>query len=157
MSNNPPPNIIWLQWDGEAETPEPCTDDPDDRNVTWCRERVFNRDIQFERSDRITELKRELSQERQDRKQADLDTIRALGERNTARRERDTALRDLANERAYLDRVASKMNVALNDWNDYLHTNETPVYQQARDELTTISKFRKSTCVCGFCDGTDCN
>ena len=64
MSNNPPPNIIWLQWDGDAETPEPCTDDPDDRDVTWCRERVFNRDIQFERSDRITELKRELEQER---------------------------------------------------------------------------------------------
>ena len=85
VSNNPPPNIIWLQWDGDAETPEPCTDDPDDRDVTWCRERVFNRDIQFERSDRITELKRELSQERQERKQADLDTIRAIGERNEAR------------------------------------------------------------------------
>ena len=87
MSNNLPPNIIWLQWDGDAETPEPCTDDPDDRDVTWCRERVFNRDIQFERSDRITELKRDLEQERQDRKQADLDTIRALGERNDARSE----------------------------------------------------------------------
>ena len=64
MSNNPPPNIIWLQWDGDAETPEPCTDDPDDRDVTWCRERVFARDIQFERSARIKELDRELEKER---------------------------------------------------------------------------------------------
>lgn len=103
------------------------------------------------------ELERELEQERQDHTQADLDCLRALGERNTARLERDTALHDLANERAYLDRVAAKMAVALNDWDDYFHTNETPAYQQARDELATISKFRKSTCVCGFCDGTDCN
>lgn len=110
------------------------------------------------------ELERELEQERQDHTQADLDCLRALGERNTARLERDTArlerdtaLHDLANERAYLDRVAAKMAVALNDWDDYVHTNETPAYQQARDELATISKFQKSTCVCGFCDGTDCN
>jgi len=36
---------------------------------------------------RVAELERELEQERQDRKQADLDTIRALGERNDARTE----------------------------------------------------------------------
>jgi hypothetical protein len=34
---------------------------------------------------RITELERELEQERQDRNQAEIDTIRALGERNDAR------------------------------------------------------------------------
>lgn len=45
------------------------------------------------------ELERELEQERQDRKQADLDTIRALGERNDARA-------DLATERALADRLA---------------------------------------------------
>ena len=35
----------------------------------------------------VSRLERELEQERQDRKQADLDTIRALGERNEARAE----------------------------------------------------------------------
>ena len=37
--------------------------------------------------DHAERLERELEQERQDRKQADLDTIRALGERNDARGE----------------------------------------------------------------------
>lgn len=45
-------------------------------------------------------VERELEQERQDRKQADLDTIRALGERNDARAE-------LAAERALADRLAA--------------------------------------------------
>lgn len=35
----------------------------------------------------VARLERELEQERQDRKQADIDAIRALGERNDARRE----------------------------------------------------------------------
>lgn len=83
--------------------------------------------------------------------------IRALVERNFARLERDIALEDLANERAYLDRVTTRMGEALDDWDACLYTNETPAYQKARDELATISKFRKRVCVCGFCDGTDCN
>ena len=37
--------------------------------------------------DHAERMERELEQERQDRKQADLDTIRALGERNDARAE----------------------------------------------------------------------
>lgn len=37
--------------------------------------------------DHAERLERELDQERQDRKQADLDAIRALGERNDARKE----------------------------------------------------------------------
>lgn len=37
--------------------------------------------------EQLADLQRELEQERQDRKQADLDTIRALGERNDARAE----------------------------------------------------------------------
>ena len=37
--------------------------------------------------EQMADLQRELEQERQDRKQADLDTIRALGERNDARTE----------------------------------------------------------------------
>jgi molecular chaperone GrpE (heat shock protein) len=36
---------------------------------------------------RLAKLERELEQERQDRKQADLDALRALGERNDARAE----------------------------------------------------------------------
>ena len=50
---------------------------------------------------RYNETERELEQERQDRKQADLDTIRALGERNDAR--------------ALADRLAG----ALQWWGDY--------------------------------------
>jgi hypothetical protein len=46
------------------------------------------------------ELECELDQERQDRKQADIDTIRALGERNDARAE-------IAAERALSDRLAN--------------------------------------------------
>jgi hypothetical protein len=48
MINNPPQKI-YLQWDGDAEPPEACTSDPDDRDVTWCRERVFERDIEYVR------------------------------------------------------------------------------------------------------------
>ena len=46
----------------------------------------------------LQDCKRELAQERQDRKQADLDTIRALGERNDARAELATA-REAARDR----------------------------------------------------------
>jgi hypothetical protein len=51
-------------------------------------------------AERLEELGRQLEQERQDRKQADLDTIRALGERNDARAE-------LSTERELADRLAS--------------------------------------------------
>jgi hypothetical protein len=49
---------------------------------------------------RSDDAEAKLEQERQDRKQADLDTIRALGERNDARAE-------LSAERALADRLAS--------------------------------------------------
>jgi hypothetical protein len=45
--------------------------------------------------DLAQELERELEQERQDRKQADLDALRALGERNDARAIIDAALKAL--------------------------------------------------------------
>jgi hypothetical protein len=44
---------------------------------------------------RIAELERELDQERQDRKQAELDVCRALGERNDARAIIDATLKAL--------------------------------------------------------------
>jgi hypothetical protein len=44
---------------------------------------------------RIAELERELEQERQDRKQAELDVCRALGERNDARAIIDATLKAL--------------------------------------------------------------
>jgi hypothetical protein len=52
--------------------------------------------------DLAQELERELEQERQDRKQAELDVCRALGERNDARAE-------LAAERKLADRLASAL------------------------------------------------
>ena len=47
-----------------------------------------------------TRLEEELEQERQDRKQADLDTIRALGERNDARSEIEQIKATLADPHA---------------------------------------------------------
>jgi outer membrane protein TolC len=44
---------------------------------------------------RLAKLERELEQERQDRKQADLDALRALGERNDARAIIDATLKAL--------------------------------------------------------------
>jgi hypothetical protein len=52
-------------------------------------------------------LKRELEQERQDRKQAEADICRALGERNDARAE-------LAAERALADRLSSELSACKN-------------------------------------------
>jgi len=49
------------------------------------------------------QFSQQLEQERQDRKQADLDTVRALGERNDARKE-------LAAERALADRLANQLD-----------------------------------------------
>jgi hypothetical protein len=46
-------------------------------------------------ADRLEELERELEQERQDRKQAEADVCRALGERNDARAIIDAALKAL--------------------------------------------------------------
>jgi|688.fasta_scaffold04511_38 hypothetical protein len=51
-------------------------------------------------AERLEELGRQLEQERQDRKQAELDVCRALGERNDARAE-------LSTERELADRLAS--------------------------------------------------
>ena len=58
--------LCWSPWQG-------CDQDPE--------EAIDLREAEIER------LERELEQERQDRKQSDLDTIRALGERNDARTE----------------------------------------------------------------------
>jgi hypothetical protein len=59
-------------------------------------------------AERLEELELELEQERQDRKQADLDTIRALGERNDARAE-------LSAERALADRLANVLTIYNHD------------------------------------------
>jgi hypothetical protein len=87
----------------------------------------------------------ELEQERQDRKQADLDTIRALGERNDARKELEETSKDylclaelldghdatecranlvrmkadLQAERALADRLGFWLDVALSDHDKY--------------------------------------
>jgi hypothetical protein len=58
--------------------------------------------------DHVARLERELDQERQDRKQADLDAIRALGERNDARKELDR-------ERALADRLAARLEQCRED------------------------------------------
>ena len=123
MSNNPPPNIIWLQWDGDAETPEPCTDDPDDRDVTWCRERVFARDIQFERSDCITELKRELAEAAKDYL-----CLAELLDGNDATECRANLVKlqaELAAERALADRLADSLRQSNEGFGDRLPCEES--------------------------------
>ena len=60
----------------------------------------FGSDREFVAVDFCRQLERELKQERQDRKQADLDTIRALGERNDARAEIEQIKATLANPNA---------------------------------------------------------
>jgi len=75
-------------------------------------------------AERLEELELELEQERQDRKQADLDTIRALGERNDARAE-------LSAERALADRLASALTDSAT-WNHALPAYEA--WKEARHE-----------------------
>ena len=60
----------------------------------------FRRGLYKLQAERVERIERQLEQERQDRKQADLDTIRALGERNDARAE-------FSAERELADRLAS--------------------------------------------------
>lgn len=61
----------WRRGDDDSEMPHP-------RDIGQALDELC---------DYAERLERELEQERQDRKQADLDTIRALGERNDARKE----------------------------------------------------------------------
>ena len=86
----------WRRDDGDIDQPDP-------REIGLAIDALCNHAERMERE--LTELRkngsaliaslqaeldgveRELEQERQDRKQADLDTIRALGERNDARKE----------------------------------------------------------------------
>lgn len=58
-----------------------------EREIENSKDKLDGSEITHEatRAD-LRDCKRELEQERQDRKQADLDTIRALGERNDARK-----------------------------------------------------------------------
>jgi hypothetical protein len=74
---------------------------------------------------RLQQREDELEQERQDRKQADLDTIRALGERNDARAEIAAGARGaqmiadmLSDERALADRLAAWLDTVLAGYDD---------------------------------------
>lgn len=43
-----PPEIIWLQWHGDSD---PSVEDPTDQifesEVTWCRDKIFDHDIEY--------------------------------------------------------------------------------------------------------------
>ena len=137
-------------------TPTPRTDAIAHRglgSVAYIAEMTdFARELERELAVWKHESKRledELEQERQDRKQADLDTIRALGERNEARLERDTALRDLAAERELADRL-QKSAQALVDrwetpfWKDVPHTGK--FIRSLDDTLAAWKEARRGTC-----------
>lgn len=44
------PETIWLQTVG-CDASEDDGYEPDDSNVTWCREQVFDTDVEYVRSD----------------------------------------------------------------------------------------------------------
>lgn len=44
------PAAIFLQWHGDAE-PSDCYDPPEESEVTWCRERIFEHDVKYVRAD----------------------------------------------------------------------------------------------------------
>lgn len=44
------PTIIFLQWHGDAE-PSESFDPPEESEVTWCRERIFEHDLKYVRAD----------------------------------------------------------------------------------------------------------
>jgi len=52
------PKRIWLQWDGSADEDE--VGEPYPPEVTWCQDRVFDRDVEYVRADEIERLKAEL-------------------------------------------------------------------------------------------------
>jgi len=48
------PKRIWLQWDGSADEDE--VGEPYPPEVTWCQDRVFDRDVEYVRADEIARL-----------------------------------------------------------------------------------------------------
>lgn len=95
MSNTPRTDaILALLPGGQSCDPQAVADDlrPEiarlEREIEELKDNLDGSEITHEatRAD-LRDCKRELEQERQDRKQADLDAIRALGERNDAREE----------------------------------------------------------------------
>ena len=115
----------------------------------------------------LGELRLELEQERQDRKQADLDTIRALGERNDARAELAKLKATLADpgevelamirgdiaipDRVEFDGIRETKNQTETDMPEARPSNDSPDVHETDFVNTT------TPCVCGFCDGTSCN
>lgn len=75
-------------------------------------------------------LERELEQERQDRKQADLDTIRALGERN--------------DERKLADRLAGALSVYWGDCRHLGYYMPEPANRKAEDAVAAWKEARNA-------------
>jgi len=129
-------------WKHEAKRLEAELETFDEQAIIWWCEyqdlKVKARELQETRSDlefrrglyklqaeRVERLERELEQERQDRKQAELDVCRALGERNDARA-------DLASLKATIadpDEVELAMirgEIAIPDRADFDGIRDTP-------------------------------
>ena len=134
---------------------------PLDLELAAAREQVSSR------NKRLADMARELEQERQDRKQADLDTIRALGERNDARAELAKLKATLADpgevelamirgdiaipDRVEFDGIRETKNQTETDMPEARPSNDSPDVHETDFVNTT------TPCVCGFCDGTSCN
>lgn len=49
---NTHPNPLWLQWYGDGD-PEIDGEPEGDNDVTWCRDKIFDRDVEYVPATRI--------------------------------------------------------------------------------------------------------
>lgn len=106
---------------------DPCRDPASEARDDWeeREEGIRFSSVNRELAAKVGRLEHELEQERQDRKQADIDTIRALGERNDARKLEadwrmlaDLAEQKLQQERQLADRLADCLETVLSGYDD---------------------------------------
>ena len=56
------PKKIYLQWHGDADPADyPDGPDPDQSDVTWCADKIFEHDIEYVRVDELDRLRAELA------------------------------------------------------------------------------------------------
>lgn len=49
-----PPNVLWLQFHGDSD---PCDESPiDDADATWCRDKIFEADVEYVSAKEVREL-----------------------------------------------------------------------------------------------------
>ncbi len=60
------PKKIYLQWHGDADPADyPDGPDPDQSDVTWCADKIFEHDIEYVRVDELDRLRAEVANRNQ--------------------------------------------------------------------------------------------